>query len=158
MGIIYPKANMNEDLVIVTQLTLACKKIGHLSQALYYYYVNPTSICMEPNEKSVVRNLEGAIDNNRIIMQVLSENGLDKCLSKQIVSKKLACKEILIPLLGQRKYRDLWRDTFSEINSQIMSNPYISRNSKFRAFCMLYWCYPLYSFIKNMSVFIHKIK
>lgn len=25
-GIIYPKANMNEDLVIVTQLTLACKK------------------------------------------------------------------------------------------------------------------------------------
>lgn len=157
-SIIYPKANMNEDLVIVTQLTLACKKIGHLSQALYYYYVNPASICMEPNEKSVVRNLEGAIDNNRIIMQVLSENGLDKCLSKQIVSKKLACKEILIPLLGQRKYRDLWRDTFSEINSQIMSNPYISRNSKFRAFCMLYWCYPLYSFIKNMSVFIHKIK
>lgn len=158
MGIIYPKANMNEDLVIVTQLTLVCKKIGHLSQALYYYYVNPASICMEPNEKSVVRNLEGAIDNNRIIMQVLSENGLDKCLSKQIVSKKLACKEILIPLLGQGKYRDLWRDTFSEINSQIMSNPYISRNSKFRAFCMLYWCYPLYSFIKNISVFIHKIK
>lgn len=157
-SIIYPKANMNEDLVIVTQLTLACKKIGHLSQALYYYYVNHASICMEPNEKSVVRNLEGAIDNNRIIMQVLSENGLDKCLSKQIVSKKLACKEILIPLLGQRKYRDLWRDTFSEINSQIMSNPYISRNSKFRAFCILYWCYPLYSFIKNMSVFIHKIK
>lgn len=157
-GIIYPKANMNEDLVIVTQLTLACKKIGHLSQALYYYYVNPASICMEPNEKSVVRNLEGAIDNNRIIMQVLSEKGLDKCLSKQIVSKKLACKEILIPLLGQRKYRNLWCDTFSEINSQIMSNPYISRNSKFRAFCMLYWCYPLYSFIKNMSVFIHKIK
>lgn len=158
MGIIYPKANMNEDLVIVTQLTLACKKIGHLSQALYYYYVNPASICMEPNEKSVVRNFEGAIDNNRIIMQVLSENGLDKYLSKQIVSKKLACKEILIPLLGQRKYRDLWRDTFSEINSQIMSNPYISWNSKFRAFCMLYWCYPLYSFIKNMSVFIYKIK
>lgn len=157
-GIIYPKANMNEDLVIVTQLTLACKKIGHLSQALYYYYVNPASICMEPNEKSVVRNLEGAIENNRIIMQVLSEKGLDKCLSKQIVSKKLACKEILIPLLGQRKYRNLWCDTFSEINSQIMSNPYISRNSKFRAFCMLYWCYPLYSFIKNMSVFIHKIK
>ena len=157
-GIIYPKANMNEDLVIVTQLTLACKKIGHLSQALYYYYVNPASICMEPNEKSVVRNLEGAIDNNRIIMQVLSEKGLDKCLSKQIVRKKLACKEILIPLLGQRKYRNLWCDTFSEINSQIMSNPYISRNSKFRAFCMLYWCYPLYSFIKNMSVFIHKIK
>ena len=153
---IYPKANMNEDLVIVTQLVLACKKIGYLQQALYYYYVNPASICMEPNEKSVVRNLEGAIENNNLIMQVLLEHGLDKCLDKQIISKKLACKELLIPLLGQRKYRNLWRDTYSDINNKILSNPYVSRNSKVRSFCLLWRCYPLYSFIKKISVFIHK--
>lgn len=155
-GIVFPTENMNEDLVIVTQLVLACKKIGYLPKALYYYYINPTSICMQPNEQAILRNLNGAVANNDLLMSVLEKRGLLTILEQQIVSKKIACKELLIPLLGQRKYRDLWRSTFAEVNSQIISNSYISRNSRVRAFCLLYGWYPLYALIKKVSAFINR--
>ena len=155
-SLIYPKENMNEDLVIVTQLVMACNRIGYLPEALYYYYINPNSICLNPSEEAINCNLKGAIKNNQLIMQIIEEKGWNENLKKQIVSKKLACKELLIPLLGQRKYRILWRNTFPEINSHIIHNPYISRNSKFRAFCLLYGFYPLYAIIKNLSLHIHR--
>lgn len=154
--IVFPTENMNEDLVIVTQLVLACKKIGYLPKALYYYYINPTSICMQPNEQAILRNLKGAVANNNLLMSVLEKRGLLTILEQQIVSKKIACKELLIPLLGQRKYRDLWRSTFAEVNSQIISNSYISRKSRVRAFCLLYGWYPLYALIKKVSAFINR--
>ena len=154
--IVFPTENMNEDLVIVTQLVLACKKIGYLPKALYYYYINPTSICMQPNEQAILRNLKGAVANNDLLMSVLEKRGLLTILEQQIVSKKIACKELLIPLLGQRKYRDLWRSTFAEVNSQIISNSYISRNSRVRALCLLYGWYPLYALIKKVSAFINR--
>lgn len=146
---IAPKANMTEDFVITLQITLNSKKIGYLPEPLYYYYVNEQSICMNPNEESIVRNLYGIVENNELILHILQSHGLTDKLSKQIDCKKFTCKEILIPVLSKPRYRQLWRETYLEVNNRILSNPYIPLNSKIRAFCLLNGLYYLYAGLRN---------
>lgn len=149
---INPKANMTEDLVTTLQVTLKSKRIGYLPEPLYYYYINERSICMNPDREYIVRNLHGIMENNELILHILQNYGLTKLLNKQIDCKKFTCKEILIPILSKPEYRQLWKDVYPEVNNDILSNPYIPRNSKIRAFCLLNGLYFIYAGLRKLRI------
>lgn len=151
MDFVYPLADMTEDLVISTQIVLFSPKIGYLPEPLYYYYWNPNSICMKPDEQHVLKNYYGMLTNTELIFAILAKY-VNVCeFSREIDCKKCLCKGGVIPLLHKRKYRDLWRNTYPEINRRILRNPVISRNTKIRAFCLLYGMSPLYILLKKLS-------
>ena len=142
------KGDMNEDLVTTIQFTLFSKRVGYLPRPLYYYYVSDDSICTTIDFDKVQKNLKGTILNNNFIMDILHFNGLSGKLAKEIECKKMSCKEVLIPVLDKKQARILWKDTYREINANIISNPYIPKGSKTRAFLILHNCYPLYKLFR----------
>lgn len=145
--IIYPNDNMTEDLVISTQLVLRSKKIGYLSEPLYYYYYNNQSICLTPDPDKILANFYGQLRNSRIIFSVLERyNFLQKC-KNQVFCKKCTDKDFLRVLLVEGKYRKLWLDTYPEVNKLYLFNTLVPFSSRIRAFFILARLYPMYSFI-----------
>ena len=51
--IIYPKYNVAEDMVLVTQLLYYCKHINYIDSPLYYYFKNPLTMTRTPSEEGI---------------------------------------------------------------------------------------------------------
>lgn len=148
-GFIYPMANMTEDFVISLQLTLNAQRIGYLPEALYYYYVNPSSICMNIDEDKILRNFKGQLQNSEIIFSVLQRAGLNQALKREIECKKCSDKDFLFRLLYKKNIRKLWQRTYPEVNRSILTNPFVGRNTKIRAFCVLFHLFPFYHWLHS---------
>lgn len=142
--IVDPNGNMTEDLIITMQLTLLSKRPGYYQKPLYHYCYNPNSITKEVNQDHVLRNHRELMENTDIIISLLEKYNLEDECRQELVCKKCTDKEILKPILKQKTYRKLWIDTHSEINGEIMSNPYISNWLKFKTLCYLHNMVPLF--------------
>lgn len=133
---IYPKENMTEDFVVTLQLILKSKKISYLEEPLYYYYFNPESICVTTDENKVLKKFQSYKTNLELSFSILEKYKfqLDNNL---IVYKKFLCKEQLGPILHIPKYKNLFINTYPEINKKIFFNKFIRFKSKVKTFIVL---------------------
>lgn len=145
---IFPKDNMTEDLAIVIQVVLQCKTFCYVPNPLYYYYYNTDSICMSSNKDLILKNLQGVINNTSIILNTINRFGLSEKMESYIICKKCRNRDVLIPLLNQRKYRKLWFATYPEVNKYLFTNQHLSMQFKIRAICLLTGTYFIYNLIK----------
>lgn len=118
-GIEYSKFNMLEDLVLMTQLYFHSDRISYLDKPLYYYRINPTSICKSFSEAKVLTNFQNAIDNTTFVHSFLKSKGF-RNLDEYAIRSKIMIKNILLPLIDKTKYQKLWLNTYPEVNYQIL--------------------------------------
>ena len=71
--------------------------------------------------------------------------------------KKYKCKELLNPILEVKQYRNLFLETFQEINSEITGNKLISLNEKLRFFCVKHELNCVYSSLMKLKISIDKL-
>lgn len=147
--LVYPVANMTEDLVIVTQATLKAKKIGYINEPMYYYYYNPQSICLAPDKDKILNNFRGQIANTAIVFSQIDKAGLTEVLKKEIHTKKCTDKDALRPILDDRCVRSIWRDVYPEIGFSFLTDRMVPLTSKIRAIAVLLNIYPLLSFFQK---------
>lgn len=143
---VYPTHNMCEDLVIALQLLLRSKRIGHLPAALYYYYQSPDSITRCTSEERILRQHADVEANVTLACEIVNASGLNPAeFRREIESKKLACKDMLLPLVGEEKYRRLWVSSFREINRSIWFNGLVPAKRKVRALLLFMNIAPVYA-------------
>lgn len=135
----YPVYNMWEDYVLSSQAFFYASKIGYVNKPLYNYYCNTNSICFDKPDRKQVQ----IVKNAGIILNFLSENGLTNKYKNEIVCLKNTAREELLVFLEQRKYKKIWLNTFSEINTQYLIDPIIPLKDKFRFILILLDIYPL---------------
>lgn len=126
----YPIYNKAEDGALMTQISFYANKRGHINMPLYYYYINPNSICMQSSEEKCLKKLEEEIANTELRIRFLSINGKLIEYKDDIIMWKLAARKNLLPLLKMKKYRILWRNIYPEINSEIICNLKIPLRTK----------------------------
>lgn len=59
--------------------------------------------------------------------------------------RSIICREGLSTLLKQKRIRNLYNNTYPEINKLIRKNPHIDSIEKFRSFCVYHHMYYLYA-------------
>lgn len=153
-GIVFPIKNMTEDLVVMTQVAINAKHISYIAEPYYYYRINTDSISKCNTESSILARYNGIIENTIIIADFIERNNLMWEFSEDIIFKKYDCKEVLDSLLNKFKYRELWRNTFPEINNLYLRNKYIKRNNKLRGFLLLNKMYFVYYIVINLKRYI----
>lgn len=131
-GLIYPKANMGEDLALTLQLVINCKAISYIQEPLYKYFKNMDSISNKPSSSSVLARWRQQYENVRLVEEVYKGKGLYDIYKDEFVSLKFYTKKQIEPIISQDNYFELWKDTFSEINYLIFSNKYIALKDKIR--------------------------
>lgn len=115
----FPTANKAEDGAIMTQVSYFSKKRVYIHKPLYYYFLNPASICRQIDETSCISKMEQECENVNLRLNFLKrKNELSKYY-KDIIVWKFEARNNLIPCISKKQIFDLWKKTYPEIDNQI---------------------------------------
>lgn len=134
--LIYPKAGMNEDNTLSSQLAFYSKKLGYIKRSYYKAYCNTNSMSRAQNDSNVLKRYNEAMLNSKIDIAFLKGIGLPD-RSKAVRRAKLRPKYVLWPNVRNQKSYDLWRNTYPEINNYILFDNTVSLLTRIRNFVII---------------------
>lgn len=130
--IIFPLGSQSEDKVFMIQLYHYCTKLSYLSEPLYYYRYNPTSISNSITKEKVIKRYNDLLLNREIILQFASKENLISRNKKYFDAFKFKTKDILLTYKDDYECRKLWRESYPEVNRIILFNSCVSLIDKIR--------------------------
>lgn len=130
--IAYATGDMGEDVVLTTQLLYHSRKTVTVHQPLYYYCYNPTSITKQKTAEVTLKKFRHCCGNMQVLSDALQKHEIGQDNKKGLDYLKFSRRNLLLPLISDDNYYKEWSNTFSEINSRIMFNPFISFKEKLR--------------------------
>ena len=128
----FPTCNMGEDHALLIQLAYFCTNVVKLDKPLYYYYQNNQSITKLSDKEGTSNRYAQSIGNAEAILRFMKSHGLDKIYSNELTRLLLHKKNLIRPLISEKKYYHLWINTFKEINSKILFNPCVTLAEKIK--------------------------
>lgn len=148
---IYPKDNVNEDCVLSVQIAYYCNSFKQLPNKFYHYYMRQGSISHTKDAEKMLRNLYQFKANVGLIEQFLTDIDYIDKVKLELDTKKITCKNHIIPLTSINKYRKIWLHTYPDIRSSVLFNPYFSTRTKIIYYCSMLKLYSLLQpiFTKN---------
>lgn len=139
----YPINNKAEDGALMMQLSYYSKTRGHISEALYFYFFNPESICNVPTVEACLSRHQQECNNLDLRINFLKEHGMLEETKDYIISWKLASRKNLLPLVGETEYYEKWNNTYPEINNSVLLCPKVAFRSKLGYMIVKLKLYPL---------------
>lgn len=143
-NITYPKGNMFEDKVVTIQLACYAKKISLLSEPLYYYFENATSICRVFTEEKCLNRFNQAVDNVNIIVDFIESMGLSKKYDTELLRLKYEARHQIAPITNQKKYYKDWKRCYPEITTKMLFATGITLSEKIRFFVTYFGLFSLF--------------
>lgn len=129
---IYPKYAMGEDYVMCLQLVRNSSKMSYIDKTFYFYYINEQSLTKSVSVDTIEKRFHQSIGNADVILYFLEREGLYEQCSEAIDCVLLNKKNILLPLLGNKKYYQMWYDTFPQLNYKIFLNRQLPFRTKMK--------------------------
>lgn len=115
-NLVYPVKNKAEDGAYMTQLSYNSKTSFYCKFALYNYFYNPDSICRVETPESCLKRFVEEKENTDLRLRFLESKGAISQYKYDIYRWKILTKRNLVPLLNDKRYRKMWRETYSEMN------------------------------------------
>lgn len=130
-GLVPPASNMGEDMVLTLQFTAKAHSIGHVDEPLYYYYVRPDSISHAPGMSEALARQEAFHSNARLCVDLLKERYGFHEREADVVFFKYRSRHYLEPYVHKKAVYAQWRNTFPEVDRQLLGTRGISFEVKF---------------------------
>ena len=143
-NITYPKGNMFEDKVVTIQLSCYANNISLISEPLYYYYENATSICRVFTEEKCLNRFRQAVDNVNIIADFVESKGLSKEYATELLRLKYEARHQIAPITNQKKYYKEWKRCYPEITTKMLFATGITLSEKIRFFVTYFGLFSLF--------------
>lgn len=121
----YPVGNMGEDMTICLQFILNSTSICSIDKPLYYYFVNEKSITKQMTTEGIENRFYESKKNADLLIEIFKNRGLYFTYKSEIDILLFLKKNIIKPLLRDRFYYQLWRDSFADINFRVLFNSLI---------------------------------
>ena len=128
----YPKVSMGEDMVVTLQLLYFSNSITYIDQPYYYYYINANSIVRDLSNEKILNRFNQAIINTQIIENFFKNNEDGYRYKFALDFVKLRHRNLILPLIKQREYFDIWRQTYPNLKFRIWYNPFINLRLKLK--------------------------
>lgn len=141
--IIFPKVNLGEDMVLTNQLMFRCSNMAYISKTYYFYYYNNLSITKIRDFSKHIRNFEDMRENTDLLIGLLKREKIEH--KKWIINglQYAVTKNLYYVMHGNKKYRDLWLNTYPYFYLRYIINPYVDIKSRIKCFLALVGIYPL---------------
>ena len=139
----YPICNMGEDMVICIQLLFNCRNMSYIQNALYFYFNNNSSITNKRDSSIHIRNFEHLKNNTDILINYLYDKEIRH--KKWIINglQYNATITLLNIIHNDKKFREIWMNTYPGANLLYIFNPYINIMHRFKCCLALIGLYPL---------------
>jgi len=120
-GVVWPQCSYGDDTVFNNVTAYFATRIAHIDVPLYYYRYTTSSISHKSLEESLVMKYYHEFKTNvRIAWQFLERMGVSGEYERGKIINKLLVKNRFLSMVGKRKYRKLWWNTYPEINKVIL--------------------------------------
>ena len=129
-GLALPAGNMAEDMALSIQMTAKAKRIGHLDAVLYSYFVRPDSISHSPGMEAALARQESMYANTRLCAGLLQPFA-DKYSTADMLIFKYRSRHYLEPYVHHKAVYRKWRNTFPEVDGELLGARGISLETKF---------------------------
>ena len=139
----YPKDNMCEDLVYVLQYILNAESVGYINESFYYYRQNASSISHILDTDHICRKAFQISNNVNLVQLILSKANLQMEFDGEIVAAKYMAKDAYRPIIERKGIYIKWKSCFSEINSKVFFNKYLTAKQKLNFILCLVGLYPI---------------
>jgi len=63
----YPTDNMGEDMALVMQMAVNCRRVSYVYNVYYYYFDNPTSICHSESTSLILSRCQQYLNNFNVV-------------------------------------------------------------------------------------------
>ncbi len=142
--IFYPKYHMMEDLLLCVQMIYYAKNIDSINLPLYYYCTNESSVSNMKSETASLNRLRQSSENILLTTYFLRKNGMLSKYRQEVVRLKYISRLYVwdLLLMNPDKYYNLWKETFPELNRQLLFCKYVSWNLKIIFYLTLLHIYP----------------
>lgn len=144
----WPICSQGEDYTLISQLIWFSSKISYVNKCFYFYNYNPTSITRTLTEKAVLKRYDSC-KNIALLDNFFSIEQNSKEIRDLLIFAKNNQRNFILPIISNRRYYKIWRNTFREINKQILFVAVIPMKEKLRfilAYCRVY---PLFDKLNN---------
>ena len=149
--IAFPSDNFGEDLALTLQLVLYSNRISYIPKPFYNYFENSESITNKPSTDAVISRWQQYVNNIALVDGIYNRKGLEGKYMKEFVSLKFYGKQSLIGAFPSPGVYEMWKKTFSEINSVVLFNRYIHIKDKI-IFILIYLnFYTIIKYIKKYA-------
>lgn len=129
----FPAKPHGEDMALCLQIFSREEiKISYVDEPFYNYRSDSNTLYHMINEASVMRKFESAVENVNIIVKHYKKIGILKKYESSIMYLKMTSRDKLISLINQKKYYNIWNNTFPEINRNILFNKEIKFKHKLK--------------------------
>ena len=116
----WPTHDYAEDVAISVQLAFYSKRIASVPMGLYHYCYNPKSVSNNIDKDHLLKIYNDHKANVDIVFAFLRKNGVLDQYGQCAYNLAVRTKCVLLPLVGERKYRRMWFDTYREMNRVIL--------------------------------------
>lgn len=140
--ITYPTQSMGEDSAIVLQTAYFCQRITYIDRPLYNYYVNPASMVNTRTEDARYRKFAEAMDNCRIIEGFYKDKPEYARLAGGLNFLLYFTKSMLLPISGNPKYKEIWRQTLPGIEWKVAVDRHNPASERLKASLAATGIYP----------------
>ena len=140
--IIYPQDGMAEDMCLTLQLMYYCRSISYNKEAFYYYYQNPSSIIHVLTEEKCVAKFNQICNNVEIVKQFYSDKEIAVGMKKGLKFLEYNAKFPLLPILGNKEYYTLWRNTYKGCECSVLFDSGASIKERIRSLLCIIGVYP----------------
>lgn len=134
----YTDVPMLEDMFVTSQLLNYASSVLLVRKVYYNYFINPDSICRVPGANAVINRTRQAKQNlDKIISRSykIENSNLTK---KDIVVAKWGVKNILIPIMDDKKNRNIWHEIYPELDWQLLFTSKVSIHNKIRYYSAVF--------------------
>lgn len=138
----YPNGAMGEDMATTIQLLWNCKTLSYINKSCYNYFYNSESITKTNTKESCIKKFDQLSHNTTIVMNFIRCKNLDTEFKEALVVYKNFIRSVLYPIVHDKKYYDIWNNTFSGLNKQVFLSKHISSSEKCRVFLTMVHLYP----------------
>lgn len=121
-AIISPTGHMLEDQLLCIQYVYLASTVSYLRESLYYYFVNPQSVCHHSSEKSCKKRAQESLANINSLLLFLEKHHMTIKYKNEIVRMKYTPRVFLWQLVLEKpnQYVPIWRNIYPEINRQYL--------------------------------------
>ena len=116
----WPEYAYAEDVAISVQVAYYAKRIVSLPLALYHYCYNPKSVSNNIDKEHLLEIYNDYRANADIVLGFLRRKRIESLYGQCAYNVAVHVKCALLPIVGERKYRRMWLQTYPEMNRVIL--------------------------------------
>lgn len=129
-NMIWPNGDMGEDLLMCLQLIYNSNKVTYQPEALYYYNMNSSSISTNMDKEAVIHRFKQSLLNADLLVDFFKKKNILNQYHEEVDRMLFNKKNLLRPLIREKKYYKLWMSTFPDLNYKILFNRQVSLGMK----------------------------